>query len=105
MVPTIVETSHSAPKLLCPNCNGEYVHVNSVVVANEYDALRTLAKGEDETVALRVTTVRRLTGLDPGRRHTIMLEGYCEPGGCGQTFTISFQQAKGWTYVHTEVQS
>lgn len=84
--------------LLCPNCAGEYVHLDDVYVAG-----RAQEDGEVRPAHVNaagdVTTGSAVSSpvADSGRRHVFALAGWCE--FCQSNFAIEFAQHKGQTRI------
>lgn len=84
--------------MLCPLCGGEYgLHIDGVKVAARVE------DGAFTTVEVNGVTGETTYGVDvpgeEGRRHRIVLLGWCEL--CGDKFAVVFLQHKGATYVET----
>jgi hypothetical protein len=88
--------------LLCPVCDGDYVHIDDVYVAG-----RPREDGElvpvsvDHRGQVREGTQAALQIPDAGRRHAFSLRGWCEI--CGGQFALEFKQHKGQTVVRAVV--
>jgi len=84
--------------LLCPNCAGEYVHLDDA-----YAAGRRREDGEVRPVHVNaagdITTGPMVSSpiSDTGRRHAFALAGWCE--FCRTKFAIEFAQHKGQTRI------
>lgn len=88
-------TYHVDGSMACPLCDGEYTHVEEVIMAGrsqEDGPVMSTHIGSDGLV--RSQTV---SASGSGRRHTITLLGNCEL--CGGSFSIAFQQHKGQTLI------
>ena len=79
--------------MLCPSCNGEWTHIEKVIViAREEDAAAMQITVDAITADIKVGE-----GKPIGRRHTITLVGWCERG-CGE-ISFQFRQNKGNTFL------
>lgn len=94
----VTDASMGAPALLCPQCQGAYLHLDVIEMhAASGGALRIAATGEDEHSQVNATPVG---SEDLGRRHTAVLEMWCET--CPDVTRVFFRQHKGCTYVDVE---
>jgi hypothetical protein len=98
MIPVIDETSYNegfGAELLCPNCNGNYLHHDRVeVFEREEDAhsgLQVTVSGKE------VTTRTSLTGNPSMRRHGVKIFFSCE--FCDAIPVLTIAQHKGNTHT------
>lgn len=89
------DTTYGETLLLCPHCNGDYLHqVTTNVFERAEDAddgLHVAITGE------RAVITRDLVGNPSGRRHGLTIKFYCEE--CGKHPSLAILQHKGQTFV------
>ena len=97
---TTREGTRESPALLCPNCGFNATHVDTVTMAGRgEDGPFTYTRlGASGCTTLNATAPPVGDMVGAGRRHRIVLEGWCE-NGCN--FAVVFTQHKGTTFVET----
>lgn len=82
-------------ELLCPNCNGNFLH---------HDRVEVFERGEDQEVGVHVVVEDGKAVIDQnlidnpsGRRHGLSIQFRCE--GCSAKLVLTVAQHKGNTFV------
>jgi hypothetical protein len=83
--------------LLCPQCSGEYTHVDEVTMkaASGQPPITLTGEGEDSSARISITHDKVHDGM-PGRRHTMIIRIACE-NGC--ITDLELAQHKGNTFT------
>jgi hypothetical protein len=85
--------------ILCPNCEGTYVHHSDVIV---YDRSEDAEEGLQVSVQGKEVNINReIEGCPSPRRHGLSIKVWCEH--CHYKSVIHIVQHKGQTFVDTEV--